>query len=94
MPCIGSGSVEVLKSLLVRFSVSVAASQSSFTVALMTKRGTETVIGISMSLHVDDVVEGRGDAVAAIARMEVSRGMRMMAIDTGKLANSYLGKGF
>lgn len=34
-----------------------------------------------MSLHVDADVEGRGDAVAATARMKVSRGVRMVAID-------------
>lgn len=82
----------MLKSLLVRFSVSVAASQLLFTVALMAKRGTDTVIGTSISLHIDDVVEGREDAVAANARMEVSRGVRMVAINTCKLVNSLLGK--
>lgn len=79
---IGSGSAEVLKSLLVRFRVSAAASQLSFTVVLMMKRGTETVIGISMSLHVDADVEERGDAVAATERMRARKGVRMVAIDT------------
>lgn len=76
------------KSLLVRFSVSVAASQLSSTVALIAKRGIDTVIGISISLHIDDVVGEREDVVAAIARMVESRGVRMVATDTGKLVNS------
>ena len=92
LPDIGSGSAEALKSLLVRFRVSVAASQLSFTVVLMMKRGTETVIGISMSLHVDAGVAGRGDAVAATERMRARKRVRMVAIDPPNYLPHVLGR--
>lgn len=60
--------------------MSVAASQLSCTVVLMMKRGTETVMGISMFLHIDAIVEGKGELVTATARIKVRRRVCMVAI--------------
>jgi hypothetical protein len=46
----------------------------------MMKRGTETVMGISMFLHIDTILEGRGEVVTATARIKVRRRVRMVAI--------------